>query len=98
MAEVTVTREEKAGRGRYVGKLEGFDGEAVLSYSRTDPAVVIADHTGTPAAMRGHGIASALVERLIADARREGFRIVPLCSFVESQFDLHPEWSDLRVS
>jgi predicted GNAT family acetyltransferase len=98
MANVTVTREEKSGRGRYVGKLEGFAGEAELSYSRTNPTVVIADHTGTPVPMRGHGVASALVEQLVADARREGFKIVPLCSFVESQFDLHPEWSDLRAS
>ena len=98
MASVTVTREEKPGRGRYVGKLEGFPGEAELTYSRANPAVVIADHTGTPVAMRGHGVAAALVERLIADARSEGFRVVPLCSFVKSQFDLHPEWADLRAS
>ena len=97
MANVTVTREEKEGRGRYVGKLEGFAGEAELSYSRTNPAIVIADHTGTPVSMRGHGVATALVERLIADAQSEGFKIVPVCSFVESQFDLHPEWANLRA-
>ena len=98
MASLTITREEKAGGGRYVGKLEGFAGEAELSYSRTNPVVVIADHTGTPVPMRGHGVATALVERLVADARREGFKIVPLCPFVESQFDLHPEWASLRAS
>ena len=48
--------------------------------------------------MRGQGIASALVEQLIADARREGFKIVPHCPFVAAQFDRHPEWSDLRAS
>jgi len=47
--------------------------------------------------MRGQGVATALVERLVADARREGFRIVPLCPFVKAQFDRHPEWSDLRA-
>ena len=98
MANVTVTREEKAGRGRYVARIEGFAGEAELTYSRDKPAIVIADHTGTPVSMRGQGVATALVERLVADARREGFRIVPLCPFVESQFDLHPEWADLRAS
>jgi predicted GNAT family acetyltransferase len=98
MASVTVTREEEPGGGRYVGKLEGFTGEAELTYSRANPAIVIADHTGTPESMRGHGVATALVERLIADARSEGFRIVPLCPFVKAQFDLHPEWADLRAS
>ena len=97
MAAVTITREEKAGGGRYVARLDGFTGEAELTYSRTDPAILIAEHTGTPTSMRGKGVASALVERLVADARREGFRIVPLCPFVKSKFDSHPEWADLRA-
>jgi predicted GNAT family acetyltransferase len=37
----------------------------------------------------------ALVERLIADARGEDFTIVPLCPFVRSQYQRHPEWSDV---
>jgi predicted GNAT family acetyltransferase len=97
VGKVTVTRELQGTRGRYVGNVEGFPGEAELTFSRADPSVVIANHTGTPVALRGQGIAAALVERLVADARAEGFRIVPLCSFVEAQFERHPEWSDLRA-
>lgn len=97
MAKITVTRELQAKGGRYVARVEGFPGEAELTFSRTDPRVVIADHTGTPIALRGHGVATALVERLVADARAEGFRIVPQCPFVEAQFERHPEWSDLRA-
>lgn len=97
MAKITVTRESQATRGRYVARVEGFPGEAELTYTREDPSVVIANQTGTPVAMRGQGVATALVLRLIADARAEGFRIVPLCPFVEAQFDRHPEWSDLRA-
>lgn len=97
MAKVTVTREENPGQGRYVGRVEGFAGEAELTYTRENPDIVIANHTGTPIPMRGQGVATALVERLVADARSEGFRIVPLCPFVESQFDLHPEWAELRA-
>lgn len=97
MSKVTVTRELQATRGRYVARIEGFAGEAELTFSRADPSVVIAEHTGTPVAMRGQGIATVLVERLIADARAEGFGIVPQCPFVEAQFDRHPEWSDLRA-
>lgn len=97
MAKVTVTRELQGMRGRYVAKVEGFPGEAELAFSRADPSVVIADHTDTPVALRGQGVATALVERLVADARAEGFRILPLCPFVETQFERHPEWSDLRA-
>ncbi len=97
MAKITVTRELQAERGRYVARIEGFPGEAELTFTRADPSVVIADHTGTPVSLRGQGIATALVERLVADARREGFRIRPVCPFVAALFDSHPDWSDLRA-
>lgn len=97
MAEVTVTRELSASKGRYVGRIAGVDGEAELTFSRANPKLVIADHTGTPDSMRGMGAAKALVERLIADARAEGFKIVPLCPFVKAQFERNPSWSDLRA-
>jgi predicted GNAT family acetyltransferase len=45
--------------------------------------------------MRGRGVAQFLVEALIADAREQGFRIVPQCSYVAVQFRRHPEWVDL---
>jgi uncharacterized protein len=97
MTEVAITRETTATGGRYVGKLAGAEGEAELSFSRPEPSRVIAYHTFTPDSMRGQGIAGALVERLIADARSEGFRIEPQCSYVRAQFDKHPEWADLRA-
>ena len=97
MAKVTVTREIEPQRGRYVGKVEGHAAEAVLTFQRPSPGLVVADHTLTPVPLRGQGVATALVQRLIADARREGFRIQPLCPFVADAFDRHPDWSDLRA-
>jgi predicted GNAT family acetyltransferase len=97
VADVTITRELAASKGRYVGRVAGVEGEAELTFSRANPQLVIADHTGAPDSMRGMGVAKALVERLIADARAEGFRIMPLCPFVKAQFERHPDWSDLRA-
>lgn len=97
MADVTITRELTASKGRYVGRIAGVEGEAELTFSRANPQLVIADHTGAPDSMRGMGAARALVERLVADARAEGFKIVPLCPFVKAQFERHPDWSDLRA-
>ena len=95
-ATVEITRELGPTRGRYVGKVDGSDSEAVLTFFREPPNVFVADHTETPVPLRGRGIATVLVERMVADARREGFRVRPLCPFVVDQFDRHPDWSDVR--
>ena len=43
------------------------------------------------------GVAAELVERLVADARDEGFKIVPQCSYVAAKFADNPDWHDLRA-
>lgn len=73
-------------KGRYVARIDGIDGEAELTYSRVNEHLIIADHTFAPDTMRGTGVARALVERLVADARAQGFRIIPLCPFVKAQY------------
>ena len=94
---LTVEREDSGERGRYVVYLP--DGlEAELTYSRRDAHTIIADHTGVPPEHRGQGIAEQLVKAAMDDARREGGRIVPVCSYVAVQFRRHPEWADLKAS
>jgi predicted GNAT family acetyltransferase len=50
-----------------------------------------------PKSIGGRGIAGLLVDALIADAREEGFRIVPQCWYVAKKFDANPDWADLRA-
>ncbi|QYX58498.1 N-acetyltransferase [Roseovarius sp. SCSIO 43702] len=88
-----MSHEESDSKGRYVLRQDGA--EAELTYSRLGATQVIADHTGVPDALRGTGAGRALVERLVADARADGFRIVPLCSFVKAMRDRHPDWADV---
>jgi uncharacterized protein len=97
MERVSITREMDARRGRYVARIEGSSAEAELTFVRAEPGVLVADHTLTPVPLRGRGIATQLVERLVADARREGFRIRPTCPFVAALFDQRPDWSDLSA-
>lgn len=92
MSDVEIVREVEGSKGRYV--LRSGSAEAELTYSVTSPTLVIADHTGVPDEMRGTGAGQALVERLVADARAEGFRIMPLCPFVNAQRRRHPDWAD----
>lgn len=59
--------------------------------------VRIAQHTLVPPPIGGRGIAMRLVEALVADAREQGFRIDPACSYVAAAFDRHGEWDELRA-
>lgn len=87
-----IIREQGPTKGRYLIRRNGE--EAELTYSVTSPTLIIADHTGVPDSFRGTGAGLALVTRMVADARAEGFKIMPLCPFVNAQRKKHPEWAD----
>jgi predicted GNAT family acetyltransferase len=84
--------------GRYVARIDGIDGEAELAFSVRGPSVISADHTGAPDSMRGTGAALALVDYMIADARKSGFKIIPSCPYVAAQLKKHPEWQDVMTT
>ncbi|WP_347266681.1 GNAT family N-acetyltransferase [Paracoccus sp. (in: a-proteobacteria)] len=92
-----VSHEDYGNTGRYVVSLPGISGDAELTWRTGGPGIIIADHTYVPDSMRGKGVAAALVNRLVADARRRGVLIVPACSYVRAQFDRHRDWADLRA-
>lgn len=95
MAKPDIRHETTEEGGRYVAALP--EGEARLDYRRLRDDLVSADHTFTPPAARGRGIASALVERLVADARAQGFKIRPACPYVAAWIARHPEDIDVRA-
>ena len=80
--------------GAYRAAAPGSDEQAELTW-RARGEARIADHTYVPAAARGGGLAMKLVEKLVADAREQGFTIVPQCSYVAAAFRRHPEWADV---
>ena len=66
-----------------------------MTYSRLGTAKIIVDHTGVPDAFRGQGVGLALAERMVADMRSEGMRVIALCPFVKAQAQRHPDWADV---
>ena len=86
-------REDSPSRGRWRAIVDGH--EAEMTYSRASPTLIIIDHTAVPDALRGRGVGQALVSRAVDDARKEGFRILPLCPFAKSQFERHRDWADV---
>ena len=95
---ITITHSESDSRGRYEARVEGREGSGKLTYSRLSPTKIVANHTGVDDSLRGTGVARALVERLVTDARRDGIRIVPQCSYVLAQFQRNPDWSDVMAA
>lgn len=98
MDGLEIVRLDQGRAGEYHARIPGSDEVARLTWierAGSDPAVRVAEHTLVPRAFEGRGIAARLVEALIADARADGFRIEPQCSYVAAQFRRHPDWADL---
>ncbi len=93
-----IALEETGSKGRYVLRPEGESETAELTFSRASESLVIVDHTGVPDVFRGRGYGKMLAERVVADAREKGFRIVPLCPFFKAQAQRHPDWADVIAS
>jgi uncharacterized protein len=68
-----------------------------VDYRRIGTRRLVAIHTEVVPAFGGRGIGSALVRRVIADARAAGIRISPLCPLFAAHFERHPEDADVRA-
>ena len=72
------------------------DGSVAFAYYRLAPGVVTITHTETPAALRGRGIASQLIEGALEQIRADGSKVVAGCGFVIDYLAKHPEFSDVK--
>ena len=52
-------------------------------------------HTEVADAFEGHGLGGKLVAGALADIRARGLRLIPICPFVRSYLERHPEQADL---
>ncbi len=96
MTEITITRREDPAKGAYYAHVEGSHYLGRLTWVQAD-GVRAAEHTVVPPEIAGRGVAARMVEALVADAREQGFKVKPACSYVAAAFDKHPEWADLRA-
>ena len=96
-SEVTITHEDQGDSGRYLATVAGSEATGHLDWEAPSKDVRAATHTIVPPEIGGRGVAAKLVEALVADAREQGFRIDPQCSYVEAAFRRHKDWADLRA-
>jgi uncharacterized protein len=98
--DVTITRQDQGGAGEYHAAVAGSEHIGRLTWVQQgtgEGGARVAEHTLVPPEIGGRGVAMRLVEALVADAREQGFKIVPQCSYVEAAFRRHPEWADLKA-
>ena len=88
-----IVKEVNGSKGRFLYATTA--GDAELTISILSDTLVIADHTEVPRPLEGQGIARKLLDALLEDARANGYRIVPLCPYVNAQRRKHPEWAEL---
>lgn len=67
-----------------------------LDYSLQGQVMTIT-HTGVPEQVGGRGIAGELVRAALEAARREGWKVVPACSYAQVWMERHPAYGDLRA-
>jgi uncharacterized protein len=79
-------------QGRYEVRVDGK--LAVLEY-RDAGGVRYYTHTEVPEALEGHGIAGQLAKAALDEAQAQSLTIVPLCPFVRSYIQRHPEYKPL---
>ncbi|WEX89290.1 GNAT family N-acetyltransferase [Sinorhizobium garamanticum] len=88
-----IAHEEINAKGRYSAVVEGHTGE--MTYSRSSPTLIIIDHTLVPDELRGKGVGQALAKHAVEEARKGGWKIIPLCPFMRAQAMRHAEWQDV---
>lgn len=91
-----IKHKENANRGMiYMEDESGITSE--LTYTKKDNGILIIDHTQTRKELEGQGLASMLVKKSVEFARKNNYKIDPLCPFAEVQFDLNKDFRDVLV-
>lgn len=78
--------------GQFTAEVDGHRCEADYQLRN---GVMHLVHTAVPRALQGRGIAAALVQEALAEARRQGWRVRPVCSYVQTYMRRHPDSQDL---
>lgn len=91
---MAIQEEKTASGGRYYTVVDGH--EAEMTYSRSSDRLIIIDHTGVPDALRGKGVGQVLAEHAVEEARKGGWKIIPLCPFFRAMsVRNHDDWQDV---
>jgi predicted GNAT family acetyltransferase len=75
-----------------------LDGKlAQLDYVEQSEQVLVFTHTFVPPELRGRNVAALLTQYALDDARRQGKKVVPQCSYTAMYMARNKEYADLRA-
>lgn len=90
---LTIERKDYGHKGAFFAIMdERKAGE--MTYSMADNKMII-DHTEVEPAYNGKGIGKDLVFAAVEFARKENYKIIPLCPFANATFKKNPEIQDV---
>lgn len=94
--QYTIHHQEADAKGTFFVDKSG-QRMAEMTYSRTNAAMVIIDHTEVDESLRGEGVGRQLLDALVAWARETGTKVLPLCPFAKAQFGKDASIHDVLV-
>lgn len=93
MSELLIEHDER--RGGFFARVDGS--EARLTYSEAPGGVLVYESTFVPPTMRGGGIAGKITRFALEWARENGKKVRPVCPYIVSYLEKHPEFGDVVV-
>src|SRR5690606_5461584 len=92
-----IEQKESEGKGMFFVEQ---DKEIVghLTYSLMDNGIMTIDHTEVAPRMNGKGLASSLVRHSVEFAKKNSYKVDPMCSYAAKQFERHGEYRDIQVN
>ena len=81
-----------------VGILGYRDEDDIPGFTAESGEVVAFMHTVVKEEFGGRGLAAVLVSEALGSARRRGWKVRPICTYVQRYLALHPEHLDVLVA
>ncbi len=70
---------------------------AFLAWEERASGELVFNHTFVPPELRGRNLAAILTEHALDDARAQGRKVVPQCSYVAAYMERNRNYDDLRA-
>jgi predicted GNAT family acetyltransferase len=90
----TLLVENDVAKRRFVIAVEGQ--KAVLEYMISGEKIIFT-HTEVPRALEGNGLGGVLAKAGLGYAKEQGLKVMPLCPYMASYINRHPEWKALLL-